>query len=210
MELRKEDLNAIVMNFFVTEGYQEAAEAFQKESGTEPGVDLSSLSERDTIRKAVQGGELVDAIAAVNDLNPQILEEGAEVTFHLQQQRLIELIRGGDTDGALAFAQEFLAPIGEEHPDFLPQLERTIALLAFDDVATAPMADLLDAAQRQRTATELNAAILGSQSMEQESRLPDLLRRLLWAQNKLEERVSFPRMTDLVGATLAAGEEGVA
>lgn len=58
----------------------------------------------------------------------QILEEGAEVAFHLQQQRLIELIRGGNTDGALAFAQEFLAPIGEEHPDFLPQLGESDSL----------------------------------------------------------------------------------
>lgn len=52
----------------------------------------------------------------------QILEEHAELTFHLQQQRLIELIRGGDADAALAFAQEILAPLGEEHPTFLAEL----------------------------------------------------------------------------------------
>lgn len=210
VELRKEHLNSIVMNFFVTEGYQEAAKAFQIESGTEPGVDLSQLAARDAIRKAVQGGQCEAAIEAVNDLNPQILEEDAEVNFHLQQQRLIELIRGGDTDEALAFAQEFLAPIGEEHPHFLPELERSVALLAFEDVATSPMADLMDTAQRQRTATALNSAILRSQSMETESQLPDILRRLLWSQDRLEERVTFPRMTDLVAATLTAGEEMVA
>ena len=53
---------------------------------------------------------------------PQILEEHAELTFHLQQQRLIELIRGGDADAALAFAQDILAPLGEEHPAFLAEL----------------------------------------------------------------------------------------
>jgi CTLH/CRA C-terminal to LisH motif domain len=52
----------------------------------------------------------------------QILEEHAELTFHLQQQRLIELIRGGDADAALAFAQDILAPLGEEHPAFLAEL----------------------------------------------------------------------------------------
>lgn len=50
------------------------------------------------------------------------MEEGAELAFHLQQQRLIELIRSGDADAALSFAQEYLAPLGEEHPEFLPEL----------------------------------------------------------------------------------------
>lgn len=47
--------------------------------------------------------------------------------------------------------------------------ERTIALLAFEDVKAAPMADLLDIAQRQKTASELNAAILASQDLVRSS-----------------------------------------
>ena len=42
--------------------------------------------------------------------------------------------------------------------------ERTVALLAFEDVAASPVADLMDIGQRQKTASELNAAILASQS----------------------------------------------
>ena len=41
--------------------------------------------------------------------------------------------------------------------------ERTVALLAFEDVAASPVSDLMDIAQRQKTASELNAAILASQ-----------------------------------------------
>jgi hypothetical protein len=52
----------------------------------------------------------------------QILEEQHALFFHLQQQRLIELIRGGQTEAALSFAQEYLAPQGEEHPAFLEEL----------------------------------------------------------------------------------------
>jgi len=33
-EIRKEDMNRLVMNFLVVEGYLEAVEKFQKESGT--------------------------------------------------------------------------------------------------------------------------------------------------------------------------------
>lgn len=52
---------------------------------------------------------------------------------------------------------------------FLEELERTVALLAFDDAASCPVKEvkeLLDNAQRQKTASELNAAILTSQSHE--------------------------------------------
>ncbi len=52
----------------------------------------------------------------------QILEEKHQLSFHLQQQRLIELVREGRTEEALEFAQEYLAPRGEEHPAFLGEL----------------------------------------------------------------------------------------
>lgn len=52
----------------------------------------------------------------------QILEEQQALFFHLQQQRLIELIRQGNTEDALAFAQEYLAPHGEENEAFLEEL----------------------------------------------------------------------------------------
>jgi hypothetical protein len=35
VKIRKEDMNKLVMNFLVTEGYVEAAEKFQMESGTQ-------------------------------------------------------------------------------------------------------------------------------------------------------------------------------
>ena len=64
----------------------------------------------------MQKGEVEDAIDRVNDLNPEILEHDSKLFFHLQQQRLIELIRQKEVDKALLFAQEYLAPLGEENP----------------------------------------------------------------------------------------------
>ncbi len=45
----------------------------------------------------------------------QILDTNPQLFFHLQQQRLIELIRSGQVEEALEFAQEELAPRGEEN-----------------------------------------------------------------------------------------------
>ena len=46
----------------------------------------------------------------------QILEERTALYFHLHQQHFIELVRQGQTQEALEFAQENLAPRGEENP----------------------------------------------------------------------------------------------
>jgi hypothetical protein len=77
-----------------------------------------------------------------------------------------------------------------------------VALLAFDDVGASPLADLMDPAQRQKTASELNAAILSSQSKEKEPRLPTLLKLVLWAQARLDEKARYPRIADLGTAEL--------
>jgi hypothetical protein len=52
---------------------------------------------------------------------------------------------------------------------FLEELEKTVALLAFEDVSNCPVGELLDISQRLKTASEVNAAILTSQSHEKVS-----------------------------------------
>ena len=62
-------------------------------------------------------------------LRCQILEEKQHLSFHLQQQRLIELVRQGNTEEALEFAQEYMAPRGEENPEFQQELGETMQVL---------------------------------------------------------------------------------
>ncbi|ORX42436.1 hypothetical protein DM01DRAFT_1341054 [Hesseltinella vesiculosa] len=200
--VEKQTLNQLIMNYLVIEGYVEAAEQFSRESGLSPCVDLLSIQERREIRHAVQAGDIDAAIDLVNDLNPEILDTNPKLYFHLQQQRLIELIRQGDDEGALNFAAEEMAPRGEEHPEFLEELERTMALLAFQDSKDSPVKDLLLPQQRQKTAQELNKVILLSQSREPDPRLPKLLNMLAWSQEKLDERMDYPRINDFVKAEL--------
>ena len=72
--------------------------------------------------------------------------------------------------------------------------ESTIALMAFEDPKTSPMKDLMAPSQRQRTASELNSAILCKNYQEDEPRLATLLRLLTWGEKKLSASVSFPRL----------------
>ncbi|KAI9265992.1 CTLH/CRA C-terminal to lish motif domain-containing protein [Sporodiniella umbellata] len=207
VKVNKQDLNQVVMNYLVVEGYRDAAEQFGHESGLEPTADLQSIQQRMEIRQAVQSGDIDTAIDLVNDLNPEILDTNPELTFHLQQQRLIEFIRQGAFQEALEFATEEMAPRGEEHPEFLEELERTMALLAFQDVVDSPVQDLLHSGQRQKTAGELNAAILVNQSQEKDSKLPSLLKMLAWSQSQLDKRMNYPKIENWVKADLVVRDE---
>lgn len=97
----KQDMNMLVMDYFIKEGYAEAAAAFQKESLTEPRsngntvspVHLATLKSRTAVREAVHEGDVLKAIDRVNELDPKILEERPNLSFKLQRERLIELIQ---------------------------------------------------------------------------------------------------------------------
>ncbi|GAA5905349.1 hypothetical protein JCM8208_003825 [Rhodotorula glutinis] len=143
----KDDLNLLVANYLFTEGYLSAAENFSREAGlsssSAPDVattsgagaalgDVDSIRSRMEIRRAVLRGEVESALDQVVDLDLEILDLDPSLHFHLLQQHLIELIRAGEVAHALAFAQNELAPLAEEHPRFLKELERTMALLAFE------------------------------------------------------------------------------
>lgn len=90
---------------------------------------------------------------------------------------------------ALKFASEQLAERGEDDTGVLEELERTMALLAFEDPANSPFADLLSTSHRQKVASELNAALLRAEHAEcTQPKLASLLKLMLWAQHELEKK----------------------
>uniref|UniRef100_D3TPB9 LISH motif-containing protein n=1 Tax=Glossina morsitans morsitans TaxID=37546 RepID=D3TPB9_GLOMM len=201
---KQADMNRLIMNYLVTEGFKEAAEKFQLEAGLEPSVELNSLDDRILIREAVQNGRIHDATHLVNRLHPELLDNDRYLFFHLQQLQLIELIRAGKIDDALTFAQNKLSEAGEDIPEVLSELERTLALLAFEKPQESPFAYLLEQSHRHKIASELNAAILKCEhSADSTPKIMFLLKLIMWAQSKLDTReVSYPKMKDLETALI--------
>lgn len=199
--ISKGDMNKLIMNFLITntDDFVEAAKKFMMESGTEPDLDFGEASDQVFAQKAVQDGNVLEAIQKVNDMNPEILKTNPKLFFHLQQQRVIELIREGNLEEALEISNKELAPSGEENRE---ELERTLLLLAFDNPSDCPVQDLYSLSHRKKTATELNAAFLKSRRLENDPKLVHVLKLLVWAQNKLFERAIYPYIVDFINATL--------
>ncbi|XP_061389376.1 glucose-induced degradation protein 8 homolog [Musca vetustissima] len=202
---KQADMNRLIMNYLVTEGFKEAAEKFQVEAGLmEPSVELNSLDDRILIREAIQNGRIQEATQLVNQLHPELLDSDRYLYFHLQQLQLIELIRAGKIEEALSFAQSRLSEAGEDIPEVLCELERTLALLAFEKPQESPFSYLLEQSHRQKIASELNAAILKSEhSADSTPKIMFLLKLIMWAQSKLDAReVNYPKMKDLENAII--------
>ncbi|XP_065661750.1 glucose-induced degradation protein 8 homolog [Hydra vulgaris] len=201
--LDRVQINRIIMNYLTMEGFKEAAEKFRIESGVEPDHSLEQLDYRIYIRDAVQNGKIDEAIDLTNALNPEILDNQPSLYFHLQQQKLIELIRDKNLEEALVFSQNVLAELCMEKEEFLDDLEKTMTLLAYEDTGKCPYGELLSFSQRQKVASELNAVILDTNHQETLPKIAGILKLLLWSQNELDKKkVKYPQMTDIVNCTL--------
>jgi hypothetical protein len=194
-------MNKLVMNYLVTEGFKEAADKFGVETGICYPYDSESLSERIKIRESLENGRIERAIALINNLHPELIDNNRLLAFHLQQQQLIELIRERRLEDALLFAQNHLCEYGENNDRIQEELERTMALLAFENPHDSPFCDLLQSVQRQRLASEVNSSILEFENSESNAKLNILIKMLLWSQDLLDKRsVTYPKMTDLGNA----------
>lgn len=201
--LPRAELNKLVMEYLVKEGFKDAVLAFQSETGMEPGFNMSIMDDQIKIRDAVEAGHIQNAMELVNEVDPEILDTNSKLYFHLQQQQLLELIKRGDMEQVLEYASTELSARGEENPEFLEELEQTMSLLAFADVSTSPFTELLQPSQKLKVVSELNAALLASQDQEAVSKLGTLMKLVLWAQGQLEKKgIEFPKLRNFAEGKL--------
>ena len=65
------DINAVIMDYLISEGYPSAAQKFAMEANLIP-PENTLIMERVEIRNAIHSGDIQKAIEKVNDVNPQV------------------------------------------------------------------------------------------------------------------------------------------
>lgn len=189
----KTDINFVIMDYLVSEGYPRAAEKFAKEANIQLPLEEESIQSRVEIRRAIHAGDIDTAVTKINDLNPQILDTDPALHFALLRLQLIELIRTctssatSDITPALSFASSQLAPRAATNPDFLKDLELTMSLLIFlpaTGTLQKELTELLEPSLRRNVASKVNEAILTSMGARGEARMRSLVRLRQWAETK--------------------------
>ncbi|KAK2766735.1 hypothetical protein FQN54_006049 [Arachnomyces sp. PD_36] len=201
----KTDMNLLVMNYLVTKGYPCTVKNFAAEANIKLDGGADSIEERVEIRNAIHSGDIQSAIEKINELDPQILDENPSLHFSLLRLQLVELIRvyittpNGDISAPLDFATSQLAPRAPTNPQFLDDLEKTLALLIFPPENLTPsLSCLLDPELRKSVASRVSETILKSQGARGEARLYSLLRARAWAEREARKGGSeLPSKMDL-------------
>jgi hypothetical protein len=66
------DINYLVMDYLITNGYPAAASKFAVEANIQLRTDLESIQERVEIRTFIHSGNIQAAIEKINELNPHV------------------------------------------------------------------------------------------------------------------------------------------
>lgn len=135
----------------------------------------------------------------------KVLDENPALHFSLLRLQLVELIRScisvpdADITPALTFATTCLAPRAPSNPQFLEDLERTMALLIFPpDNLAPPLAALLEPSLRKDVAKKVNEALLRSQGESTKAKIFDLVRLRVWSEQKAREaKKDLPQKLEL-------------
>lgn len=191
-------LDSMIMDYFIIEGFKEAAEEFIKESDIKQSFLLETIKERDQIRKWISEGQIADAISLINHVDNTTLNRNKHLLFRLYQQEFIELLRNGDVNHALSFATDKFYPLMESNVDFLREIEQTMSLIIFPQPHQTSLGFLMDPSRRQKLAGDVNSAIMLQQCQRKEPEINYMLRVLVAAQAELQTvGVKFPTVTDI-------------
>ncbi|KAK3687234.1 CTLH/CRA C-terminal to lish motif domain-containing protein [Podospora appendiculata] len=206
----KSDINSLILDYLMMEGYPKAAANFSKEAKLQSQHD-PSIQARQTISQAIHTGNIEVAITALNELNPEILDKDPGLHFYLLRLQLVELIRG--TNGgsniipALDFATNQLGPRAVMSPEYLKDLELTMCLLIFPHESLDPqLAALLHPDLRRQTARQVNEAILMRTTSRREAAIRHLVKMRAWAESSARSKKKD--LPDHIELGLNSGDDG--
>jgi len=194
VEPSKADINRVIMEYLISEGYPKAAQKFASEANIQHEESMQSFRTRVAIKNFIISGRIEDAMESINDLNPEILDTNPELHFALLRLQLIEMVREGDPNTkedlmrAITFANRQLAPRAKGNKQFVEDLERGMALLIFPNENLPPvLKPLLEPSLRQDIASQVNDAILQSHGSHSETRIKNLIKLRQWAEEKCRD-----------------------
>jgi hypothetical protein len=66
------DINWVIMDYLVSEGYPGAAEKFAQETSLCQPADIEGIRDRVKIRNAIHAGRIDEAVSLINEMDPEV------------------------------------------------------------------------------------------------------------------------------------------
>ncbi|KAM3147530.1 hypothetical protein pb186bvf_000337 [Paramecium bursaria] len=193
ISISKNDMNQLVLNFFIVEGYREAAINFSKATGIKLSLgEIEKMTDRIETKQNILNGQ-IDIVLDKFKTNPN-----TRILFSLKMQKLIEIIKQNQIKEAIDYAQREIIQHLIEEPSLLEETEKVMSLIAFEDMNQSPHNQLLKNSQRIKIASEINAQYLileGNGMLD--AKLTILMKLLQWAQKSLSQHLKYPEIIDI-------------
>lgn len=96
--VKRNEINLLVMDYLISEGFKEAAERFKTEANIETDKDdqTKTYSETDeqidkriSVRNAIESGEIQRSIQLINQYYPLLIDDNHGLYFELEVSRLV-------------------------------------------------------------------------------------------------------------------------
>ncbi|CAD8060240.1 unnamed protein product [Paramecium sonneborni] len=192
INIPKSLINQLVLNFFIVEGYRDAAIEFSKEAGIQFSTqELDQMIERIEIKKNILNGDIDSALEKVVHKNNNL------ILLKLKTQKLIELIKQNQIDQAIKYAQSEIISFLPDQPQLVEEIEKAITLIAFSDIKKNPLNHLLQNSQRIKVASEINQHLYKDNLGNDEAKLRTLMKLLQWAQEQLTSEIQYPLLVEI-------------
>ena len=204
-KISKDKMNQIIANYLFLQGYCLPLKQFISETKIKFDFDEKILNQRFLIRQLITSNQIEKAINEINLIDKKILEENKIIYFVLQRQILLNYIKENKLQEALIFAKETLLPLSQGDEFLFKELEKTMGLLAYENINDAPEKDLISDKFLEKIATKMNLVILNYLSGNKMINLNlDLLIKLtMYIQQELKKEINFPNITSFAPMTFS-------
>ena len=194
-----EQMNKIIANYLFIQGYCVPLKKFILEANIKFNFDEKLLNKRFIIRQLIIKNKIEEAINEINLLNKNILKENKIISFIIHRQILLNYIKDIKINEALYFAKNTLLPLVEGDDFLYKELEKTMGLMAFENINDAPEKEMFTEKFLEKIASKINLVILNylSPNKLMNIDLEMLIKLMKFTQNELKDEIDFPQITSI-------------
>ena len=191
-DTRKQAVDVLILEFFISEGYFKAAQQFALESGLEIDLALNkSMQQKNDLREMLYKGDIEELIDYLIDIDVNIFANSQELLVDLLLIKFANLVKNGELKASIDFAKQKLAQY-MTNEEFAQRIDKYLIMLSFQDISKYPYQDQINNDQLCRITQNINQLL----NQRKDPKLIMLLKLFCWSQDILFPHMNFPILED--------------
>ena len=186
-------LRSMILNYFISEGYESSAAMFAEEAGLVLGERNKEIIRiKDRVRQSLQDKQFDLVIEELNRYNSDLLQNNEEVMLNIQLLKYCDMIKKNEYDNALEFITEKTQGYLEKNK-YTSLIEDHLLLIVMKDPMKSPSAHLLS----ESRVLDLNTRINKELNQRMDAEIIIMMKLMKWMEKRLNKNGKVPKLTNL-------------